>query len=127
MTTETESTTQIATRLRAEIDAMGSKFRNYVTASSAKISKLQDLLREANQAAAEDGDAIKADGELLLEDIEASMAYAADQTATTTTITVTTQASQQSQSQSSMKTRARKKVKDSGIGIEEEDESILLA
>lgn len=126
MTTETESTAQTVMTLRAELEAMGLNFRDYMTATSAKINKLQALLREANQAMVEDGDAIKADGVQLLEDFEASMSFAAGQVATTTTMTVTTQASRQSQVQSSRKTRGKKKVKDSGIGIEE-DESLLPA
>lgn len=129
MTTQSESTSQTVTALKVELESMKTKFGGFVRRSSEKISKLQALLRDANDAMAEDGDAIKAEGEELFEEFESSVSFAAEQVATTTTTTTTTtaaQASRQSQAQSSRKSRSKKKVKDSGIGMDE-DESLLPA
>lgn len=122
MTTETESTTQTVSTLKAELETMGLKFRDYVRRSSAKISKLQEQARDLDNALADDGDAMKADGEELLGEFENSMSFAAEQVATTTTTTTTTQASRQS----AKKGRGKKKVKDSGIGMDD-DQSMLPA
>lgn len=121
MTTESESTTQTVTALQAKIESMKTQFQDYVRRSSGKITKLQALVQEANDAMGEDGDAIKADGEQLLEDFEGSVAFAASQIAATTITTTTTSASRQ---QSAKKTRGRKKVKDSGIGMDEESQML---
>jgi hypothetical protein len=120
MTTESESTTQTVTALQAKIESMKTQFQDYVRRSSGKITKLQALVQEANDAMGEDGDAIKADGEQLLEDFEGSVAFAASQVAATTVTTTTTSVA--SRQQSAKKTRGRKKVKDSGIGMDEESQ-----
>lgn len=130
MTTESESTTQTVETLKAQLETMGVKFRDYVRRSSGKISKLQEQVRELDNAMADDGDAIKADGEELLEDMESRMAFAASQVATTsstTTTTTTKSATRQSAKKATRGGGRKQKVKDSGIGMDDEDEDMVPA
>lgn len=134
--TSTTTTEETVTGLVEQNESIKLRFREYVRRSGAYIEDLQQQLELAKAAADEEGNALRAEGDGVLEELERMdvvaeglVAAAKKTTVTTTTRTSSSHAASSSQQGAGQhkaikKAKGRKKrVVDSGIGIDGGEES----